>query len=209
MKPYILAISAIVLLLLGYYFFSSDDKPELTYEQKIEDYRLEVAYFLRTSPSSPFANLKKSFTMPEYFPIDESYRVIADFEPTTTIKTIEIPTNDGTVKEYQLYGYVNFELKGEKQRLTLYSRMEGNTQDIFLGFWDPTNGESTYGGGRYLNIAHRGEEQIVLDFNKAYNPYCVYNESYICPIPPRTNKITLPVPVGEMDYPQNNENLSP
>ncbi|MCK5678470.1 MAG: DUF1684 domain-containing protein, partial [Flavobacteriaceae bacterium] len=71
---------------------------------------------------------------------------------------------------------------------------------LFLPFTDKTNGESTYGGGRYLDLKIPDGDTTVIDFNKAYNPYCAYNHKYSCPIPPKANQLDVEINAGVKAY---------
>ena len=86
-------------------------------------------------------------------------------------------------------------IKGETITLKIYQTESAylNEQDntLFLPFLDLTNGENTYGGGRYLDLMIPDNDSLIIDFNKAYNPYCAYNPNYSCPIVPRTNFYTF------------------
>ena len=113
---------------------------------------------------------------------------------------IIIATSDGKEKRFLPYGYLDFELHGKPNRLAIYQSSEFGRKELFLGFGDQTSAESTYGGGRYLNIAHDGSDRITLDFNLAYNPYCAYNPTFVCPIPPRENILDISINAGEKDY---------
>jgi uncharacterized protein (DUF1684 family) len=77
---------------------------------------------------------------------------------------------------------------------------ERNPTVLFLPFFDETSSVSTYGGGRYLDPEYAGGNEIVLDFNLAYNPYCAYVEGYTCPLPPPENRIDAEVNAGEKNY---------
>ena len=67
---------------------------------------------------------------------------------------------------------------------------------LFLPFTDLTSGDGSYGGGRFLDTTIPKGDTIVLDFNKAYNPYCAYNSAYSCPIPPKENDLLVRVEAG-------------
>lgn len=200
MKTYMIPVLVIIGLLSGYYFFTQDTPEPLSYKQRLEDHRLELAYFMRANPSSPFLKNPIGFTELKFYPVDETYKVTADFIPIDDINKIDLPTSDGKVRAYFRYGYLNFSLQGQKQRLLVYKSATPGDNELFLGFSDPSNGGETYGGGRYLDINHSGQQKVILDFNMAYNPYCAYNEEFSCPIPPRENKISIPVKAGEMAY---------
>jgi uncharacterized protein (DUF1684 family) len=70
---------------------------------------------------------------------------------------------------------------------------------LFLPFNDSSNGDSSYGGGRYidLDVNHIVNKQITIDFNKAYNPYCAYSDGYRCPVPPQENRLSIEILAGE------------
>jgi hypothetical protein len=67
----------------------------------------------------------------------------------------------------------------------------------FLPFMDATSGDETYGAGRYLEIEPLPGGKLLVDFNMAYNPYCAYNEYWSCPIPPKENRLSVPIEAGE------------
>ena len=90
-------------------------------------------------------------------------------------------------------------LKNENLNLILYKKAM-NENEIFLLFNDLTNGNETYEGGRYIDFDFKNSKRIEIDFNKAYNPYCVYDIKYSCPIPPKENKIPLRILAGEKKY---------
>jgi uncharacterized protein (DUF1684 family) len=75
---------------------------------------------------------------------------------------------------------------------------EGYKDYLFLPFTDLTNGNETYGSGRYIDLRIPERETIIIDFNKAYNPYCAYNYGYACPIPPKENKLKVEIRAGVM-----------
>ena len=94
-----------------------------------------------------------------------------------------------------------FDLKGKPFKLNIYQnqdliKKEGFEDYLFLPFLDNTNGEESYGGGRYIDMRIPDGDTIIVDFNSAYNPYCAYNEKYSCPIVPRENYLDTEVRAG-------------
>ena len=88
--------------------------------------------------------------------------------------------------------------KRKIHKLPIYKSIEqSDKNEILLWFNDKTNGISTYEGGRYIDISFKNAQRIEIDFNKAYNPFCVYNAEYICPIPPKENFIDEEIIAGE------------
>lgn len=111
---------------------------------------------------------------------------------------ITIQTTDGEERVYRRAGKVTFEVDGEPATLTLYST---GHEGFFVPFRDRTSGEATYGAGRYLDVEPNDDGSITIDFNLAYNPSCVYDECFSCPIPPIENWLQVAIEAGEKTYP--------
>ena len=116
----------------------------------------------------------------------------------TTRKRVEQPI-------YEKYGEVHFTLNGQEIKLPVYQSHSLREDEewknyLFLPFKDATNGKITYGGGRYLELWYTGGDTIVVDFNRAYNPYCAYNYNYSCPIVPKANWLDIPIEAGERKF---------
>jgi uncharacterized protein (DUF1684 family) len=107
-------------------------------------------------------------------------------------------TTKGREQVYNRYGVVHFQVDGQAAQVTLYAS-EGS-HELFVPFRDATSGKETYGAGRYLDLHKRGDE-IVIDFNYAYNPYCAYNPDWSCPLPPAENWLKVPIRAGEKSFP--------
>ncbi len=142
-----------------------------------------------------------------FYNIDESYRVTASFGRIKDRKGFEMNTSSGMKKHYFIYGRLTFRLAGSILHLYVYQseplmQQEKYKEYLFVPFGDATSGFESYGGGRYLEfyISDIRNNQVVLDFNKAYNPYCAYTTGYNCPIPPKENLLDVPVPSGEKNY---------
>ena len=95
-------------------------------------------------------------------------------------------------------GALEFTLKDTPLKLTAFAE-EADTQllRLFVPFFDRTNGTETYPGGRYLDLDRTATGIYDLDFNRAYSPYCHFNPKYDCPVPPRENRLAVPVRAGE------------
>ncbi|MGB5430168.1 DUF1684 domain-containing protein [Eudoraea sp.] len=151
---------------------------------------------------------RKDFDGLDFFKPDTSFRVIASMERTADAIPFMMPTTTDRLSEEVVYGVVNFTLKGQKYSLEVYQNLElmqtTEYEDyLFLPFLDNTNGEETYAGGRYLDLAIPEGNSIILDFNKAYNPYCVYNKKYSCPIVPKRNFLNTKIMAGVKSFKQN------
>jgi uncharacterized protein len=132
----------------------------------------------------------------ERFGIDAKWRVTGRWVPHE--KTVAVPNVLGTVSEKASPAYVEFWVEGK--RYTLDVTDDADDERFMLVFADSTSGRTTYGGGRYLWFDAPDEQnRVVLDFNKAYNPPCVWTAFATCPLPPRDNRLDLLVEAGEMD----------
>lgn len=145
----------------------------------------------------------KNFKIYPFFSIDIlNYRVSAQLIRTENAETIDFPTSSGKTKLYKEYGKVHFRI-GEKyytlsvyQSLSLLKNPE-YADYLFLPFRDETNGKETYGGGKYLDLKIPSGNEIILDFNKSYHPYCAYNAyDYSCPIVPEENFLPIRIEAG-------------
>lgn len=110
---------------------------------------------------------------------------------------VTVETSDNQQRTYHRAGKVSFEVGGESVELTLYST---GHEGYFVPFRDKTSGGATYGAGRYLDIETVDEGMVTIDFNQAYNPSCVYDEAYSCPLPPIENWLQVPIEAGEKMY---------
>lgn len=143
------------------------------------------------------------FTGLERFPPDINHRVQARFVPAKG-KAFNMPTTGSKRPLYQSVGTLHFRLHGRDLKLTVYKNLEltdpAYAQHHFVPFTDLTNGETTYGGGRYLDLNGPLGDRVELDFNKAYNPYCAYGGRYNCPIVPQENHLAVAVRAGVKAY---------
>jgi len=142
-----------------------------------------------------------------FFKPDEDYRVTATFTRTPDEQPFDMITSSGMMKKYVKYGELSFEIKGETHTLEVYQsiRLRATPQYkdyLFIPFKDTTNGTTTYGAGRYLDIEIPDiqDGKLVLDFNKAYNPYCAFSDGYNCPRPPAANHLRIAIEAGEKKY---------
>ena len=193
----VLAVVATVL----YTVYGSKD--QTAYINEISKHREELARFMKTSPESPFAEDPSKFTELKFFPADLKYKITAALTPIPEKKQVLLATNDGKEQRYREYAYAEFDLSGFRNKLLLLEVIDPGASmgKLFLAFGDGTSAETTYGAGRYLDISKApGANTITLDFNKAYNPYCAYNDKFSCPLPPSENLLTVPIQSGEKAY---------
>jgi uncharacterized protein (DUF1684 family) len=134
-----------------------------------------------------------------YLPTDWSYRVAARFEPVDAARTLRLETTAGSTRDLPLRGVLRFELKGKQLSLDAFALGE-RPSDYFVIFKDLTNGQKTYGAGRFLWVPGAVDGKTTLDFNQAWNPLCAYSNSFNCPIAPPENRLPIAIPVGEGNY---------
>ena len=145
---------------------------------------------------SPIPEARRSALLPlAYFPIEPDYDVPAVLKPTSDRTVFQMPTSTGTPRDMRRVGSLEFTLKGQPLKMTVF--MEVADSHLFVAFSDLTSGAETYPAGRYIDIEPNSTGIYEIDFNKAYNPYCYYNQSYECPYPPAENRLKIPVRAGE------------
>jgi len=135
------------------------------------------------------------------FPIDQQWQVSARLDWYDPPRPIQIPTVLGSERSLNCPAKLIFEIAGHSYELSPY---QSDADDPYwtIIFSDLTNGESTYGGGRFLVLTAppAGTESMVLDFNQAYNPPCAFSPYATCPLPPPENRLSLAIPAGEQMY---------
>lgn len=177
--------------------------------KNILDYQEEKNKEFRDPKTSPLPDrFRKNFEGLDFFPADTNYIVMAILERTPGAQPFQMPSNTDESTWEVVYGLLRFQLNGISHELEVYQGLELRNREgfkdyLFLPFLDMTNGEETYGGGRYLDLRIPRSDTLVIDFNKAYNPYCVYNKKYSCPLVPRQNFMNTKVMAGVKDFDPN------
>lgn len=195
----ILTFTAIAIILYSVQNSSTSE----AYIKEIEKERKDKDDYMQSNSASPFADSVGSFKGLHYFEIDEKYRISARLVPITEKKTITLSTSDGLEKRYLEYAHAEFNLNDKKCRLLILEIMDMGPfrGTLFLAFADSSSARETYGAGRYLDIKKvPGSTSLILDFNKAYNPYCAYNDTFSCPFPPAENLLDVAILAGEKAY---------
>lgn len=168
------------------------------YPTKIKRLRKEKDEFFRTDEKSPMPD-KNNFFGLKYFDVNENYKLKATIEYLEKKESITIKTTKEESKKYQKLGFASFAINNKIHKILLLK--VPNLPQLFIAFTDLSSNKTTYGGGRYIDLPYKeGQKEIELDFNMAYNPYCVYNEKYVCPIPPKENKLNVLIEAGEKLY---------
>lgn len=178
---------------------------EKEYSKRIRKFRKEYKLEFKEQPSSPIK--KKNLRYLDFYSPDMDYQVTCQFIRSEREEPFEMATYAGTTQPYVKYGVLHFDLFGQSYELMIYQnlrlmRLPQYKDYLFIPFKDLTNGESTYGGGRYLDISRKDilNDSLTLDFNLSYNPYCAYSDGYQCPIPPKENHMEVAIEAGEKEY---------
>ena len=142
-----------------------------------------------------------------FYPVDKNYCVRASYKRIIDKKGFYMSTSSGKQQKFFKYGLLTFKFHGKTLHLYIYQsevlmQQEKYKDYLFIPFGDATSGFTSYGGGRYMDFTLQDikNNQLIIDFNKAYNPYCAYTTGYNCPIPPKENLLTVAIPAGEKNY---------
>jgi uncharacterized protein (DUF1684 family) len=143
------------------------------------------------------AQLLKEFEGVDTFPVNEDWRIKAEFVEYNPPKNISIPTIIGTVEEDFSPGALRFTINEKQYSLDPTKAGSG----YFLIFADLTSGEETYGAGRFLYVEEPDSlGNIYIDFNRAYNPPCAFTKYATCPLPPEQNRLKVRITAGEKNF---------
>jgi len=175
----------------------------MSIKDEIEKQRREKDKFFRLDPRSPIPAFgRKEFDGLNYYAINKEFRFELDLHEHEKRKIVEIDNSKGGVQQYLRWGEFRFEIDGQECFLQAY-KSDRKEPRLWIPFKDETNGPETYEAGRYIDLEasrHEKNGKWILDFNKAYNPSCVYNEKYVCPLIPPENWLRVSVEAGEKNY---------
>jgi uncharacterized protein (DUF1684 family) len=169
--------------------------------KEIEELRDEKDRFFKESSRSPLrAQDILHFKELDYYPFDPRYVFMGEIErnPKARTEYIKLPTNKGNFRKYVKHGKFRFSLCGREFILTIYRHL--GRPNLFLPFRDKTNGLETYENGRYIEVDVIGKNRVLIDFNKAANPFCAYNDKYTCPYANEENTLDIPIKSGEKKF---------
>ncbi len=169
--------------------------------RRIEKERAEKDRFFKEEPTSPLLSKdQKTFKGLTYYPIDLRYVFRGHLERNPKGRTgyVKLPTNRGNFRTYIKEGIFRFKMEGKERVLTLYRFLGRST--LFLPFRDKTNGQETYENGRYVDVEITGDNKIIVDFNRAHNPFCAYNPKYTCAYAPEENTLDVAIRSGEKEF---------
>jgi uncharacterized protein (DUF1684 family) len=169
---------------------------------ELQEFRAEKDDFFKRDHRAPLTTeQQRKFEGLAYFPDNPSLVIKAKIDRHVEPGVIRMETTKGGEQAYRRYGAVRFEVDGQATEVTVYEPESGG-HELFLPFRDTTSGGESYGAGRYLDLHAHGDE-IVIDFNYAYNPYCAYNPEWSCPLPPAENWLKVPIRAGEKTFPDH------
>ncbi len=165
--------------------------------------RLQKDQSFRSGEDSPILEQERaSFRGLAYYPVNPDLKFSVKLNRYPAPQKINLATNTGEIRRGLRYGFFEFQVSGQTCRLQVY-RLEDVSDSaamLFIPFRDLTSGQETYASGRYIDLAENTSGVYELDFNRAYNPYCAYNSTFSCPIPPAENTLALAIRAGEKKY---------
>jgi uncharacterized protein (DUF1684 family) len=193
----------LILLVFCSMFSCSQDKRPILGET---NYQKEQNAKFKDASTSPLTKKdRKEFESLDFFKFDSTFVVTAELKLIPDTKWFNMKTTTKRLSKERIYGVLTLSIHNETYRLNVYQgeenmQTEGLEDYLFLPFLDDTNGEESYGGGRYIDLRIPVSDTIIIDFNRAYNPYCVYNEKFSCPIVPRDNYLPIEIKAGVKSY---------
>ncbi len=171
-------------------------------EEKLKAFRVKRDQFFKEDPHSPLKEAdRKKFKGLFYYPINLRYAMIGSIERYPSGPKpiyVNLPTNKERERKYVKYGQFRFKWEGKEYILQIYRPLGGG--ELFLPFKDKTSGTDTHSDGRYLYIEPMPGGKVLIDFNRAFNPFCQYNEKYTCPFAPKENWLEIAIQAGEKRF---------
>lgn len=140
------------------------------------------------------SSLLREFAGKVWFDFDPQFQVKGKFVPVSTESFLDITNIKGGASKSELAGTIEFEFAGKSQTLLAIREGEG---ELFVVFRDKTSGSETYSAGRFLYVKTSEDGNVLLDFNRAYNPPCAFSPHTLCPLPPKENELGFAVRAGE------------
>lgn len=170
-------------------------KPTLVEFKTINFHLIDRAGVAAVRTKDTNSDALKKFTKTAWWPADEKARIVAKYVKLPQPKVVRFQDVINNSNEVSINGFVEFEFEG--QRVSLYPNSEGETLEFV--FRDSTSGKESYGAARYLSAAPpNAKGEVILDFNKAYNPPCAVTAFATCPLPPPENILKVAIRAGEL-----------
>ena len=188
-----------ILFIAGFLTVNAQDKWTVESDQEFQN---TINKEFSNKEESPLTEEDlKEFKSLDFYPINKKFAVIATFYKAKDPKVFKMKTTGSRMPEYLKFGELHCVFNGKAFKLNVYQNIElskkvGYEDYLFLPFSDLTCGKESYIGGRYIDLRFPKTDKILIDFNKAYNPYCAYNHKYSCPIVPLENDLAIEVLAG-------------
>ncbi len=189
----------IPIALVAFFMIQQSGSSVDAYAEEIEKFWEDRDEFYRSSEASPFIQRDVKYKPVDYYEPSLDFKVTGKLNRFSKRETLALGNSDGTTKMYLKFATVDFKIQDQSCTLLILKAL-GFGNQYLLAFGDGTSGDTTYGGGRYLDVTIGKSDQLVLDFNKAYNPYCAYFDDFTCPLPPRENLLEVSIEAGEKNY---------
>jgi uncharacterized protein len=172
-----------------------------TWKRALLRSRAQKDDFMKLSHESPFVRSRqRDFRGLDYFEPDAAFRLEAKLARYPAESSLMITTTTGVRQLFNREGRFDLLVAGQPVQLQAYQSAERDDPNLFIPFKDATSGKETYGAGRYLDMKVEHDDNYLVDFNYAYNPYCAYAPSYACPLPPAENWLRVAIRAGEKNY---------
>jgi len=202
----LVSISFLCFLLLGgksdLSYSKEEENPMEKREEKLKAFREKKDRFFKEDSQSPLNESdRKKFKGLIYYPIDLKYAMTGSIEKYSTEPKpiyVILPTNKEMGKKYVKYGRFKSKWEGKEYVLQIYRPLGGG--ELFLPFKDKTSETETFPKGRYLYIEPMPGGKVLIDFNRAYNPFCQFNKKYTCPFAPEENWLEIDIRAGEKRF---------
>tara|TARA_A100001011_G_C14202239_1_gene796160 strand:+ start:713 stop:1315 length:603 start_codon:yes stop_codon:yes gene_type:complete len=198
----------ILLSIVIIFSFSCREKKRYQ-DVNLTEYQRQVNNYFKDASVSPLKPKDlKNFQGLDFFEFDSIYVVKAKIVETKESLPFKMKTTTDIPANVRKYADLFFQITDKEFELSVYENLEYEGVEryenyLFLPFLDETNENETYGGGRYLDLYLNGTDSIIIDFNTAYNPKCVYDENFSCPIVPRKNFLNIRIEAGVKNFIKN------
>lgn len=196
----------VIVFLLGLAVLITSCTSSSKFQKELTEHRKLYKQSFVDNPRSPLTESDTNFL--RFYPANKNLKIKAKFKASNDTTTIFIPTYSGIQKPYQIYGNVTFFVNKKPLVLNIYYSPAFKNHPLyknhlFLPFKDISNGDDTYGGGRYIDLTVldiQKNNTVIIDFNRCYNPWCAYSDGYNCPVPPVSNHLSIVISAGEKKY---------
>jgi len=168
------------------------------WERALERHREQKDEFFAKHPKSTLSDAEKDdFDGLSYYDPDSSYRFVLPLDRADDPETVRVPTTEGGSQVYERCGSFVFSIDGAERHLWAYRN--DDDERLWVPFRDATNGQTTYEGGRYIDLTadEWRDGDWIVDFNAAYTPFCAHTDSYECPLVPEANTLDVAIEAGE------------